>query len=687
MDIRKWLEETALPEQPPSLPEQLGLPPFLHPKEPQQTARAQRRRKRSTSDSSLLEARPRRRETPPVVHTADIDSGSDESACSEGSHSADQSSGSSAASQRYARRSRRKTRLEHYEPAAKHVRERGKQGNRHRAAESKRTRRKARRNKTDRQGVGLVQSFHAKNVPKDRLTLKPREKLGIFSKGKASSPVKGRGLPDLVFSEMKFLQKNRGQPEAVPQPGIPKKKRKKDHAQARQEEISAYFNSPVRPALAEKDVNTQAKGGTRRRILGRNVEQEREESATIDNAIHTVETADKGSYLGSGSRGPRHQSGSYISWSESVLAPSATPIRLRAGSAVQVGQLGSINKTVEGVGIGGGNAPLLRTRPSPTPRHVTEDSRERFQIYTVAPANLRASRSQSFLPQSSPRRGSLAKKPAASHFTASPSALPVTTTVPTQVPAQETRKGSQHEHIDNSEHSSTPQSKPAQDPKLFQDRQRQEMDAAEAITDNHDYPELFRHGQRGQILNSAEILANNDDQEPSSGLGNLLQCCRSAFEDGQVETGEVDNFVMDPPGLPNRGRIEGYYHGPPQRLPTVRFAGPEICPPPVPSLSAPGIYEEQERRERAMENEHHALYEVAYDPYLPDEDLMEEEEGVSYDDFEWEALPAGSGAPACIGGALEEDFLELEELQHGNQDIPQGNSFGNGGFWRPHKLY
>ncbi|PYH92714.1 hypothetical protein BO71DRAFT_442228 [Aspergillus ellipticus CBS 707.79] len=56
----------------------------------------------------------------------------------------------------------------------------------------------------------IKDNFHASNVPCDRLTLNPNQPLGIFSKGKASAPVKAcHGYnyvhPDPRFSEKRFL--------------------------------------------------------------------------------------------------------------------------------------------------------------------------------------------------------------------------------------------------------------------------------------------------------------------------------------------------------------------------------------------------------------------------------------------------------------------------------------------------
>lgn len=175
MDIRRWLDETVLPEQPPSpaCPEKLGLAPFFHNRKPdRERPKETGRRRRSTSDSSLLNTPPPpRQRSPPTQREADIDDSADDSACSDAYHPAGDSRESSTSSQQYARRPRRKIRPERYEPISKDVKERGTQVYRHQKGESKKTRRKSRRNNADRSGIGLVQRFHAKNVPTDRLTV------------------------------------------------------------------------------------------------------------------------------------------------------------------------------------------------------------------------------------------------------------------------------------------------------------------------------------------------------------------------------------------------------------------------------------------------------------------------------------------------------------------------------------
>ncbi|KFZ00845.1 hypothetical protein V501_10423 [Pseudogymnoascus sp. VKM F-4519 (FW-2642)] len=103
-------------------------------------------------------------------------------------------------------------------------------------------------------GEDLVNGFRPKNVSQDRLTIRPGT--GIFKNGRASSPSRNRGLPDLAFSEMQFLkQSNRKAPESENEIIASKsgQKTKRERERARNE-ISNYF-VPVRQPLQEVNIN------------------------------------------------------------------------------------------------------------------------------------------------------------------------------------------------------------------------------------------------------------------------------------------------------------------------------------------------------------------------------------------------------------------------------------------------
>ncbi|KAK5055939.1 hypothetical protein LTR84_012489 [Exophiala bonariae] len=96
-------------------------------------------------------------------------------------------------SDKYARRQRNKTKSNRYELKESKSKS-------HEKISSKRTRRQ-------KPSATLKEDFHAPNVHVKRLTLKPSLGAGIFGKGKASLPTQMQGLPDLTFSEMRFLSR------------------------------------------------------------------------------------------------------------------------------------------------------------------------------------------------------------------------------------------------------------------------------------------------------------------------------------------------------------------------------------------------------------------------------------------------------------------------------------------------
>ncbi|ORY08204.1 hypothetical protein BCR34DRAFT_590051 [Clohesyomyces aquaticus] len=672
MDIRRWLAETVLPERLPSLPEQLGLPPFLQPKEQteQRRQKGNRRRKRGTSDSSLLDHRPIGKKAPPINYETNIDEGTDAGPCSDAT-SASSSSGSSKSSHKYARRPRRKTRLERYEHAAKEIDGRGKEAHLNRKGESRKRRRQSRHKQRGQPRAGLVQGFTAKNVPTDRLTLKPREKLGIFSKGRASSPVKGRGLPDLVFSEMKFLQKHKSQPEVVPQAGVEKRKRRKDHARARQEEISAYFTS-VGPVLAEKDGNIQAKGGSHHRKALPNPDHERQRprprSLLFDNAIPTVELGDKGTYLGFRSRGPRHRSGSYISWSESVRGPSVTPIYPRAGSTIDVGQLAPIPNSRDRNRTGVTDVLYSRNASSSISRRVTEGSGQHFEVSSLTPAIHRETRSHSFpLRVSSPRALDVqGRKGQTTDIAASPTSMPSALPRHPQIGGQETRGP----HVDGC--GSGAKRTTTQLPK-----------------DPECEPNVHGVSHEGEHLEEGSDKA---EPQSSSSLANILRECNAAFDgDRRRVAGSYGCYPLYiEPVLEEREETDPPSDDNPQRRPTVRFSGVEMHHLNIPNFLGPGIYEEQAERLRAMERrQYDTIHKVEDSLYKEKDEWMDDEEE---EEDNGEELLCGEGMELLpeemtsqVAGAEAEWFVP-GLITHGER-LEQRDNTVTRDFWRPNRLY
>lgn len=174
MDIRKWLDETELPAQElaPSLPDQLGLAPCLRPKEGAERPRKKRKHLRSTSDSSLLDSHPQRRSpSPRLKRKASATSLLEDGSRSDGSSGSSRSTRRSTSSEPYARRPRRKTRPERYEPMLKEDKGHASRKDQRKRDKTRSSRRRSKHRSWDRPDTGPGRSFHAKNVPTNRLTV------------------------------------------------------------------------------------------------------------------------------------------------------------------------------------------------------------------------------------------------------------------------------------------------------------------------------------------------------------------------------------------------------------------------------------------------------------------------------------------------------------------------------------
>lgn len=168
MDVRKWLSETVPPSSPLL---QLYEHPAPRTEHVKQTTWPWSKRKRKLSTESLLSlpSRCKKKILPDPGDTLDPDA--DDNTHSDASHPTSRSE-TSLESEPYKRKPRRKTRPERYDPAPKHANGRGSHTKRPRNDESKKTRRKAKRNKAEKPGIDRVRNFQAKNVSTDRLTVR-----------------------------------------------------------------------------------------------------------------------------------------------------------------------------------------------------------------------------------------------------------------------------------------------------------------------------------------------------------------------------------------------------------------------------------------------------------------------------------------------------------------------------------
>ncbi|KAF7894120.1 hypothetical protein EAF00_007634 [Botryotinia globosa] len=95
----------------------------------------------------------------------------------------------------------------------------------------------------------LMSNFASNKIGKDRLTVRPSNGPGIFQNGRASSPPRRRGLPDLAFSEMEFLRRSGRRSQVNDSIMVPKSRAKENKKAARaQDEIDEFFKPSKTPA-------------------------------------------------------------------------------------------------------------------------------------------------------------------------------------------------------------------------------------------------------------------------------------------------------------------------------------------------------------------------------------------------------------------------------------------------------
>ncbi|KAK3618499.1 hypothetical protein LTR56_024585 [Elasticomyces elasticus] len=316
--IQEWLQNTA-DREPPDQPEHQAQEHA--PTEREQLGKKYRRkRKRASSDSSLLQPRHSRLDRAKSAHRASSSGGIRDATHGHPRRDREQSQSSvpshreEAPRKSYEKRARHKTKADRYEPKSK---------NQHKDRDEPKTgskRRKSHRSGDGGRTTGLVQSFQLKDGPqKSRLTLKPETNAGLFKHGRASAQVaggRGAGLPDLVFNEMRFLEKPKDHQNRLPAEA--ERTTTKKHSKRQQEEqISAYF-AHNKPAEAGPAVASLV-------AIPPPHEQQQPPSRTTHRKPATqplVDLPDK-PFLGFGSKGQHANSKeagptSYHSWSESV---------------------------------------------------------------------------------------------------------------------------------------------------------------------------------------------------------------------------------------------------------------------------------------------------------------------------------------------------------------------------------
>jgi hypothetical protein len=457
-------------------------------------------------------------------------------------------------------------------------------------------------------------------------------------------------VPDLVFSEMKFLQKEKPLPDPEPQQSAPKKKRKKDHAHNKEGEISAFFTS-VRPALAEKDgnfpthkVQTDGCGAT---VTGH---REREPSAKSSVVVPTTELPVKGPYLGFGSRGRRHESTSYVSWSESVHAPDTAFQYPKSLTAIDQDQnRHSKHRRKDTHDSGADTTDIHPASPSPNKRRGGT-STERFRISSV-PSQQRISRSYSYPQRNlSPQKVNLVDRAAKFQSTesvASPSSMPP--------------------HAPNG---------PNIEPQCLDSKARSRLEQHEETAHSAGDNNLPRQ----KDITESGADADDAEGDTSSDLGRVIQECNHTFYEQRraIEPHERqqlhysrDSRTNLPAGV--------------SRRPCVRFAGVEMRSPKVPNFTGASIYERQALREQTplqtvLDEEY-----LLRGAYLNQHELAYRQDDMGYDQQNWDEQleePWFDGEEVEVAMVLE-PRASVNTIQRSRPE----DSVVAPGFWRPNRLY
>ncbi|KAL8688187.1 MAG: hypothetical protein Q9218_005841 [Villophora microphyllina] len=221
----------------------------------------------------------------------------------------------------YERRSRHKTKEDRYELKVEKKRNKIRESKDWVADKPKKKKQKHAR----KSGAALMQGFNAGNVEPERLTLKSNLPLGLFGRGRASSPVRRQGLPDLTFSEINFLNHRKGGKEEKPGNVRKKPRQKRDRNADTEAEFSRFFAASKVQDPKVRATTIPSKGLTFGRSGGeRSDEVERPSPPQVD--------LPERPFLGFGSCGPGHDSPVLLARASASRADSHVPDRRRPPS-------------------------------------------------------------------------------------------------------------------------------------------------------------------------------------------------------------------------------------------------------------------------------------------------------------------------------------------------------------------
>ena len=440
-------------------------------------------------------------------------------------------------------------------------------------------------------------------------------------------------VPDLVFSEMKFLRKNGGKNESSKDTPDIQKRRKKDIPRTKEEDISAFFTS-ARSVLADKDQDVKP-GSECAATKTQRSERRRAPSIQPEAIVLTTELGMRQSQLDSNASHSRQKSTSYISWSESVRA---------SGSERQTGR-----KTEQ----------VMRSnRPSQTKRHealrqqhvpsslvheLSIDSADLTRAPPIVPVPTDLSDSQSL-----PRRSFSRRR---MHF------------------VDRAAGGDQVEEV-------VPPS--SMSPVLGAVIESEKFELPRTKRSNkRPYMGRSKSNQDQGSTGAVSRLVSHESPRRSTSLGEILQQCNDMESwAARPHTMNIQPFHTDHGARdsPRRRAAQG---------PRGQAIAPDAQTRRSSNFLGPSFYEQQEHRQRLpvpseFQNDVQ-LMESADDGYVFESDLLSQD----CDDEMWDEPE--SCEMDVIGAEVGDDFdyaaygVDQMQAEHGE--------LAGMGFWRPNKLY
>jgi hypothetical protein len=459
---------------------------------------------------------------------------------------------------------------------------------------------------------------------------------------------------------MKFLQKDKDPSEPILQQGAAKKKHKIGQIHTKEGEISAFFTC-VRSARAEKDGEFLA-GKTREdhATIAETDRCERDHSQKSSGVVPTIEKPTNGAYLGFRSRGPRHESTSHMSWSESNRAPDMASHRLTFShdhnEPSTHPSMTSATSGAENIGF----QPLVHPpnnveREDANTEHIlaslTIPSQRTLPIFQSHPQHMSPSRKVNLVERTTMSKvvGSVT----------SPSSMPPC------VPGH-----ASIEPLDS------------------------KIRVSAQVKDNEEVPCLEERSTLNDQGSTVQIEYDQTqpEQNPSSDLGRIIQHCNQTFREqrranASCQRSHISGTSDEGTALSMQARSVPSPER--RRRPIVRFSGIEMLSPITPTIAGVSLHQQQAARHRTLLPTVLKEEDFPEDSALTGQELSCRLDDIFYNEQEWEEQ---GGAPYYEenGEDMTESVFDVGQCRASDsfvQRLPSDNSVVAPGFWRPNRLY